>query len=166
MSGLLGARPKVGYFYTHKTPSDFIANTLSHITVADALSVPVVVRENSSVYNTIVTMFMEDVSSIMVISEGGYLEGIVSRKDLLKASIGSQDLNELPVKVIMTRMPNIIVTTAAESILAAAKKLINHQVDSLPVVTITSVDNVEKLQVVGRFTKTNITRLFVKLADT
>jgi CBS domain-containing protein/biotin operon repressor len=165
MAGLLGARPRVGYFYTHKDSSDYIAGVLGSICVEEVQSTPVVVRENSSIYDAIVTMFVEDAGTIFVVSEGGFLEGLISRKDLLKASMGQKDLNEMPVKIVMTRMPNIIITTPEESVLRAAQKLLNHQVDSLPVVNITSIDNTERQQVVGRFTKTNITRLFVQLAD-
>lgn len=165
MSGLLGARPRVGYYYTHKNPNDVIANILGNIRVADANSLPIVIRENCTVYDAIVTMFIEDVGTVAVVSEGGFLEGVVSRKDLLKASMGEKKLNDLPIKVAMTRMPNIVVTTPEESVLRAAKKLLNHQVDSLPVVNVLVVDNTEKYQVVGRFTKTNITRLFVQLVD-
>lgn len=165
MSGLLGARPRVGYYYTHKDPSDYIAGVLGSICVEEVQSTPVVVRENCSVYDAIVTMFVEDTGSIFVVSEGGFLEGLISRKDLLKTSMGQKDLNELPVKIVMTRMPNIIITTPEESVLRAAQKLLNHQVDSLPVVNIINIDNTEKQQVVGRFTKTNITRLFVQLAE-
>lgn len=166
MSGLLGARPRVGYYYTHKSPGDYIATTLGSITVEDANSLPVVVRETCSVYDAIVTMFTEDVSTLMIVSEGGFLEGVVSRKDLLKASMGNKNLTDLPVKIPMTRMPNIVVTRPEESVLRAAQKLLNHQVDSLPVVKVVTMEKTEKLQVVGRFTKTNIARLFVQLADT
>ncbi|HEY3423503.1 MAG TPA: hypothetical protein VGL27_01810, partial [Negativicutes bacterium] len=94
-----------------------------------------------------------------------FLEGVVSRKDLLKTTIGSKNSNELPTSVAMTRMPNIIMTTLEESAILAAQKLLIHEVDALPVVNVVMVDNQEKYQVVGRFTKTNITRLFVNLAD-
>ncbi len=165
MSGLLGARPRVGYYYTHKNPTDVIANILGNIRVADVNSLPIVIRENCSVYDAIVTMFIEDVGTVVVVSEGGFLEGVVSRKDLLKASMGEKKLNDLPVKIAMTRMPNIVVTTPEESVIHAAKKLLTHQVDSLPVVNLIGTDNSEKYQVVGRFTKTTITRLFVQLAN-
>ncbi|MCE5284968.1 MAG: CBS domain-containing protein [Pelosinus sp.] len=165
MAGLLGARPRVGYYYTHKDSSDYIAGVLGSICVEEVQSTPVVVRETCSVYDVIVTMFVEDVGTVFVVSEGGFLEGLISRKDLLKASMGQKDLNELPVKIVMTRMPNIIITTPEESALRAAQKLLNHQVDCLPVVNIVNIDNTEKQQIVGRFTKTNITRLFVHLAD-
>ena len=164
MSGLLGARPRVGYYLTGKEPADVIAGVLGKIKVAEILSLPVAVRENCSVYDAIVTMFVEDVGTIIVVSEGGILEGIVSRKDMLKAALAGKNINKLPVSIAMTRMPNIVVTYPEEVAMRAAQKLLSHQVDSLPVVTVEKVDNVEKLHVVGRLTKTNITRLFVQLA--
>lgn len=164
-SGILGARPRVGYYFTGKEPADLISTMLGNIRVADINSLPIVVRDSCSVYDAIVTMFIEDVGSVFVVSEGSFLEGVISRKDLLKATMGGKSINEMPIKIIMTRMPNIIMTTPQESALRAAKKLINHQVDSLPVVEAVQVDNLEKYQVVGRFTKTNITRLFVHLVD-
>lgn len=164
MSGMLGARPRVGYYCTGKEPTDFIASLLANIYVEEVHSQPVVVKEDSSVYDAIVTMFIEDVGSLIVVSEGGCLEGIVSRKDLLKSAMGGQNLNKLPVNVVMTRMPNVIVTYPEESVVRAAEKLINQQVDTLPVVVTKKAGNKECYQVIGRFTKTNITRLFVQLA--
>lgn len=165
MSGMLGARPKVGYYCTGKTPSDLIAGVLGNIRVGEAHSHPVAVKESCSVYDAIVTMFTEDVGSLIIVSEGGYLEGIASRKDMLKQALGGQNLNKLPVSIVMTRMPNVIVTHPEESVFRAAQKLINQQVDALPVVNPVQTDTgQEKYQVVGRFTKTNITRLFVQLA--
>ena len=165
MSGLLGARPRVGYYLTGKEPSDVIAGLLGGIKVAEALSQPVAVRENSSVYDTIVAMFVEDVGTIIVVSEKGFLEGVASRRDMLKAALGGKNITRLPVSVAMTRMPNIVVTYPEESVLRAAQKLLDHQVDALPVVTAVATEEGEKLRVVGRFTKTNITRLFVHLAE-
>lgn len=164
-SGLLGARPRVGYYFTGKDPADLIASALSQFRVADIHSIPIVVRENCSVYDAIVTMFIEDVGTVFVVSEGSYLEGVISRKDLLKSTMGGKNINDIPVKVVMTRMPNIIVTTPQESVIRAAQKLINHQVDSLPVIEIAQTGGQEKFKVVGRFTKTNITRLFVQLVE-
>lgn len=164
MSGMLGARPRVGYYCTGKEPTDFIASLLANISVSEVLSQPVVIKESSSVYDAIVTMFIEDVGSLIVVSEGGYLEGIISRKDFLKSAMGGQDLNKLPANVVMTRMPNVIVSYPEESVVRAAEKLINQQVDTLPVVVAKKINHEEKLQVIGRFTKTTIARLFVQLA--
>ena len=66
----------------------------------------------------------------------------------------------------MTRMPNIVFTTPDESILDAAVKLIEHEVDSLPVVEeVVLEDGTRAYKVIGRITKTTITRLFVELGN-
>ncbi len=165
MSGILDARPKVGYFYTGKTTFSFISEKIKEIKVEDRKSVPVVVDEEISIYDAIVTMFLEDVGTIYITSNG-YLSGVVSRKDFLKSAIGGLDLYKTPVGVIMTRMPNIVVTTLDETVLEAANKLIEHEIDSIPVVEAVSIKEGEKAyKVVGRITKTTITRLFVDLGN-
>lgn len=161
MSGILDARPKVGYFYTGKTTLSFISEKIKGIKVSDVKSVPIVVNEETSLYDAIVTMFLEDVSSIFV-TNNGYISGVVSRKDFLKNAIGGTDLHKIPVGVIMTRMPNIVFVKSEDSILNAAIKLIEHEIDSLPVVEEIDKDK-RNYKVVGRITKTTITRLFVEL---
>lgn len=164
MAGLLEARPRVGYTYGGKSSDALVADRLRKLRVGEFKSVPIVVREETNLYDAIVTMFLEDVGSLSVVSEGGVLEGVVSRKDLLKATLGKTDIHQVPVGVIMTRMPNIIWTTVDEPVLVAAKKIIQHQIDSLPVVRFFMDSNgKEKLEVVGRFTKTNITRILVEM---
>ena len=165
MSGILDARPKVGYFYTGKTIFSFISEKVQGIKVSERKSVPIVVDEETSVYDAIVTMFLEDVSTIFVVSNG-FFTGVVSRKDFLKNAIGGLNLHKTPVAVIMTRMPNIVVTTLEESVLDAATKIIDHEIDSLPIVEEVEKDNGDKAyKVVGRITKTTIARLFVELGN-
>lgn len=165
MTGILEARPKVGYFFSGKSDFDFLYDRISNIKVSELKSIPIVVEEDTTVYDAIVTLFLEDVGTIFVISKG-ILTGIVSRKDFLKSAIGTVDINKVPVGVIMTRMPNIVVATPGESILDAAVKLIEHQVDSLPVVEETKKESGEiGFRVVGRISKTNITRLFVDIGS-
>mgnify|MGYP005854913459 CR=1 FL=1 len=103
--------------------------------------------------------------TLYIVSEGGILEGVVSRKDLLKIALGQVDIHKIPITVVMTRMPNIITITPEESLLAAAQKLINHEVDSLPVVRPVAVEGRERLEVIGRVTKTTITKAFVELGE-
>jgi len=166
MAGFLEARPRVGYFYSGKTSDRLIAEKLERITVGEVNSVPVVVRENCSVYDAIVTMFIEDVGTLFVVNEAGFLAGVVSRKDFLKATLGGKDVQQLPVGVVMTRMPNIITVEPTDSILDAAKKIITHEVDALPVVRrVEGKDEPEQLKVIGRLSKTNITRIFVELGE-
>lgn len=163
MSGILEARPKVGYFYSGKTPLSFLAEQVNTITVKEAKSMPIVLEETTSLYDAIVTMMLEDVGTVFAIDEG-YLSGVISRKDLLKSAIGGTDLNKLPIGVIMTRMPNIITARDEETALSAAIKLIEHEIDSIPVVEIEDEEN-KKYKVIGRISKTNITRLFAELGN-
>lgn len=57
MAGFLDARPRVGYFYTGKSGTQLLTDSLNHIFVKDYQSIPVVVNENISVYDAIVMMF-------------------------------------------------------------------------------------------------------------
>ncbi len=163
MAGILDAKPKVGYFFTGRTNLNHISDKIRDILVGDIQSMPIVLEESTSIYESLVFMFLEDVGSIYIINEG-ILSGVVSRKDLLKASIGGMDLSKTPVGVIMTRMPNIIFCLQKDSALSAAIKLIEHEIDSLPVVDILD-ENKKRLKVIGRITKTTITRLLVELGN-
>ncbi len=166
MAGILEARPRVGYYYTGKTPLHLVSKVIQRIKVGDVKSVPIVVRENATVYDAVVTMFLEDVGTLFVVKEGGYLEGVISRKDLLKTAMGGSDIHKIPIGVIMTRMPNLITTTPDEPILLAANKLTSREVDALPVVrAVKGKNGNEELEVVGRITKTTITRIFVELGE-
>lgn len=166
MTGILEARPRVGYYFTGKTPASILARIIQRITAGDLKSVPVVISEKATVYDAVVLMFLEDVGTLFVVREGGYLEGVISRKDLLKTAMGGSDLHKMPIGVIMTRMPNLITISPDESILVAAQKLIAQEVDGLPVVkAVTDENSEDALLVVGRLTKTTITKLFVELGD-
>ncbi|KMY50834.1 helix-turn-helix transcriptional regulator [Peribacillus loiseleuriae] len=161
MAGFLDARPRVGYFYTGKSSTQLLTDSLNNIYVKDYQSIPVVINESISVYDAIVTMFLEDVGTMFVVDKHALLVGVLSRKDLLRASIGKQELATVPVNIIMTRMPNITMCTKEDLMIDVAKKLIEKQIDALPV-----VKEVESgLEVVGRITKTNIAKAFVALAD-
>lgn len=163
MSGILDARPKVGYFYSGKSDINVFKDKVQSIKVGEMKSLPTIIDEETSVYDAIVTLFLDDVGSIFVTSND-FLTGVISRKDLLKSAIGNIDINKIPVAVIMTRMPNIIYLEENESILEAAIKIIDHEVDSLPIVE-KCMDNSgeEQLKVIGKISKTNITKLFVDL---
>src|SRR5690625_5944515 len=99
-------------------------------------------------------MFLGDVGLLFVVDDHSCLIVVLSRKDLLRASLGKQELTSVPVHIIMTRMPNITVCKPNDLLIESAKKLINQQIDGLPVVK----ENKNGLQVVGRITKTTITQ--------
>ncbi|ADI26047.1 helix-turn-helix transcriptional regulator [Geobacillus sp. G4] len=160
MAGYLEARPRVGYFYTGKTGKQLFADKMKKMKVEDYQSIPVVVNENVSVYDAIVTMFLEDVGTLFVVDDESLLAGVLSRKDLLRASLGKQELTAIPVNIIMTRMPNIAVCYKDDPLIDVAEQLIEKQIDAMPVVRKTE----KGYEVIGRITKTNITKAFVSLA--
>lgn len=94
------------------------------------------------------------------------LTGAVSRKDFLKISIGGTDIHRVPVGVIMTRMPNIICANKNDNAYDLAKKIIEHEIDSIPVVEIIEKsDGKDQMKIIGKVSKTNITKLFVKIGE-
>lgn len=161
MSGFLEARPRVGYFYTGKTGTQLLADKLKKLQVKDFQSIPVVIHENVSVYDAICTMFLEDVGTLFVVDRDAVLVGVLSRKDLLRASIGQQELTSVPVNIIMTRMPNITVCRREDYVMDIAKHLIEKQIDALPVIK----DTDKGFEVIGRVTKTNMTKILVSLSE-
>ena len=163
MAGILDARPRVGYFYTGRTMNSFISEKIASIKVDEIKAVPIVINEELSVYDAIVMLFLEDVGTLFVLDGDGNLSGLVSRKDLLKIAIGNADIHKIPIGVIMTRMPNLITVTTEESAYDAARKIVDHQVDALPVVKLEKENKQTKYKVVGKVTKTTITKLFVEL---
>lgn len=166
MSGFLEAKPRVGYRYRTGRSINEIRKILNGYRVKDIQSRPVIIRENCSIYDAIVTLFVEDCGSIFVVSNENLLSGIVSRKDFLKTTIGQADIHKVPVSVIMTRMPNIITTTAEETVVGVVKKIVEHEIDSMPVVKcFIDTQGEEKLEIVGKVTKTNIARLFLDMAE-
>jgi len=163
MAGNLEARTRVGYSYKEIEGEKYSKWFEEHF-VRDYKAHPIVVRNSTSVYDAIVQIFLKDVGAIFVVNEDGHLSGVISRKDLLRACMGNQDLHGIPVSVIMTRMPKIITVKPGDTLLLAAKKMIEHHIDSLPV-----VQEIEKgthtYKVVGRITKTTISRAFIELAE-
>lgn len=162
MSGILEARPKVGYIYSRKNSYGLIYDYIIGIKVKDIMSTPVIVSEETTVYDAIVHLFLNDVGTLFIENKG-FLTGAVSRKDFLKIAIGGTDIHKVPVGIIMTRMPNIIFVEKEDSAYLVAQRIIEHEVDSLPVIERVFDGNKEAYKIVGKISKTNITKLFVKI---
>lgn len=166
MSGFLEAKPRVGYTFKNQGSNTELRRILNQYRVRDIQSMPVVVKENCSIYDAVVSLFVEDTGSIYVVDGDNYLSGVVSRKDFLKTTLGQADIHRVPVSVIMTRMPNVVTATQEETVVDVVRKIVEHEVDSLPVVREFSDDQgEERLEVVGKISKTNIARLFLDLAS-
>lgn len=163
MTGILEARPKVGYCYCNNAKSNLSLDYISKIKVKDIMSKPATINEATMVYDAIVYLFLDDVGTVFV-ENNGYLVGAVSRKDFLKISIGGTDIHKVPVGVIMTRMPNIIFGDKEDTAYNMAKKIIEHEIDSIPIVEKVQLEEGrEQYKIIGKISKTNITKLFVKI---
>ena len=166
MSGFLEAKPRVGYTFKTEGFGNELRRLLNQYRGRDVQSLPIILRDNCSIYDAVVTLFMEDTGSIFIVDEENFLSGVVSRKDFLKTTLGQADIHRMPVSIIMTRMPNIITAGIDDTVVEAVKKIVEHEVDGLPVVkSFIDPEGDEKLEVVGKVTKTNIARLFLDLAS-
>ena len=161
MLGVLDARPNVGYYYVGLSKETQTAERLKSFLVSDVLSQAVVVNGDTSLYDTIVTLFTEDVGTILV-CDGSYLMGVVSRKDLLRASMGQTDSHTMPISMIMTPVSKVIAVEPTDTLVEAAQKMIDYEVDCLPVVVREYVVNKKRLTVVGRLSKTTVAKVFLE----
>ena len=162
MAGFLTAKPRVGYCFSRQNGESDSFKAVVRYRVRDIHSRPVVVKEDSTAYDAFVTLFTEDAGTLIVVDANGYLAGVVSRKDLLKATMGNSDVRQIPVSVIMTRMPNIVYVHEDDSVLKALSCIVEHEVDSLPVVK--DAADGQHLEVAGRISKTNMVRLMLDMA--
>ena len=161
MLGVLDARPNVGYYYVGLSKETQTAERLKSFLVSYVLSQAVVVNGDTSLYDTIVTIFTEDVGTILVCDDS-YLVGVVSRKDLLRASMGQTDSHTMPISMIMTPVSKVITVEPTDTLVEAAQKMIDYEVDCLPVVVREDVENKKRLKVVGRVSKTTVAKVFLE----
>ena len=143
---LITSKQNKGYSYNNKC---------TIIKVRECMSPQNSIDIRTSVYDAIIHLFNYDLGTLVVV-ENEKLVGIISRKDLLKATLNKKNIEKTPVSMIMTRMPNIVHCFEDDNIIEAIEKLIKHEIDSLPVLR----KEKGKLSLVGRFTKTNVTKLF------
>jgi DeoR family transcriptional regulator, catabolite repression regulator len=163
MLGYIDAKPKVGYFPAQTAVHDNIKiQKLASLKVKDVQSRAITVSETSTVGDAVVTLFLENVGSLIVADDKGSLQGVVSRKDLLKVTLGNSAAASMPIGMVMTRS-NLATVDADDDIVEAARKMIYHEVDSLPVVKKHESDaDKPRLEVIGRITKTSMTKLLLE----
>lgn len=166
MLGYLDAKPKVGYFLGKAADQQRRETSLLfELKVKDVQSLPVIIKENATVQDAVVTLFLENVGSLIVTGQDGQLAGMVSRKDLLKVTLGNAGAPQMPVSLVMTRQPNIATVGPEETVLDAARKMIQHEVDTLPVIDADpDHPGTGRQAVVGRMTKTTLTKVLLSLA--
>lgn len=152
--GIVASKTKIGYTYTGKKR----AKVATLKKVEECMGEPNLLEEGTTVHDAILSIFLKDTGSIYV-TKDGYLSGVISRKDLLRHLMAGSDSKKSPLGMIMTRKPSIVYTVASDDVVDAAKKMVEHEVDSLPVVEV--LEN-NRLKVVGRISKTTIAKIFVE----
>ena len=145
--GILKATPKVGYTYSGSDLETLFFFDTFRKEVAEIMTSPVLVSHDSFIQDAIITLFMYDADVLYVIDEQKLLLGILSRKDLLRASLNT-NIDGTPVAVCMTRMPHIKTCYKYMNILEAAAVLQDLAIDSLPV-----VDEDNERKILGTVTK-------------
>jgi CBS domain-containing protein/biotin operon repressor len=164
MLGYIDAKPKVGYFLGKVMTSEGQQSVkLMNLKVKDVMNRPVVIEESATVNDAVISLFVENTGFLTVTDEQGALAGMVSLKDLLKVTLGNPKAAAIPISMVMTRLPRLVLVSPDDSLLEAAKKMLNHQVGGMPVV-IPSEDR-NRHEVVGRITKTNMTHVLVSLTS-
>lgn len=77
-------------------------------------------------------MVEEDISALVVVDEEGYLAGIVSRTDMLRAYLAHDDWSERPIQEHMTRP--VVTVTVDEQLSTVADLLLERNIHRLVVV--------------------------------
>ncbi|MCC3373099.1 helix-turn-helix transcriptional regulator [Cohnella sp. REN36] len=167
MLGFVDAKPKVGYFAGGALkPESGMQRRLHDWKVKDRMSRPVVIREDATVNDAVISLFVDNAGSLIVTNEEGRLIGMVTPKDLLKVAIGNVGAGAIPIRMVMTKHAQLVTVSPEDSIAEAARRMMVHQVGSLPVVRPNgeAADGSAGYEVVGRITKTNLTQALVELA--
>ncbi|MDQ8735998.1 CBS domain-containing protein [Paenibacillus sp. LHD-38] len=164
MLGLLDAKPKVGYFLgnTYRSSGEPLQQ-FNKMKVREVQGVPVNVPDSLSVHDAVITLFTENADTLLVVNEQKRFVGIVTPKDLLKITLGNAGASSIPVSMVMTRYPNIVMLMPDDSVMDAIRKMSLHQVDCLPVI-VPREEQAADPEVTGWVSKSNIIRLMADIA--
>lgn len=157
MTGILDARPRVGYIYSGQTIEPLLYDELYREKVQTIMVAPIFIEQTTSIQDAITDLFIHDCGSLYIIDGNGDFVGLVSRKDLLRAAVNNNKLHSMPVAMIMTRMPNVITITPQERVVDAGYLIMTHEIDSLPVLA-----SENSAKVVGKISKSRLLNHFIR----
>ncbi|WP_256757053.1 CBS domain-containing protein [Cohnella sp. WQ 127256] len=164
MLGYIDAKPKVGYFLGKVMTSEGQqSEKFMNLKVKDVMNRPVIIVDSATVNDAVIALYVENTGFLTVTDDQGSLTGMVSLKDLLKVTLGNPNAAAIPISMVMTRVTRLAYVSPEDSVLEAAKKMLDFQVGGMPVVNAHSDHN--RLEVVGRITKTNMTQALVDLTS-
>ncbi len=155
---ILNARPKVGYEFKGNQLLNFDYDHIYQTPISEILLPTTEIKASDTLQVAVGKLFLKDVGSLYVVNEKGDLVGLISRKDLLRASLNNSNVQSMMASIIMTRMPYIITATPDMPIIEAGKLLLLHKVDSLPV-----VEKQSSRHAIGKITKNRIFQHFIEI---
>lgn len=159
--GFIISKTNAGYFYNHNLVDNKKYDVLKSKKVSEVMGLGVTVKIDEKVSSVISKLFIYDIGTIFIVDENNNLSGVVSRKDLLKLVVGNSNSHTLPIAMAMTRVPNVVYTEEDENLLDSLRKLINHEIDCLPVI---KKEN-KNIKVIGRISKTTIIRVLLEILE-
>lgn len=160
---VIAARRRLGYYYLGGG-EDPAASAVRSCTAEQYMSRPILVDGDANAYDAAVMLFTEDVGTLFV-GKADDVMGVVSRKDLLKSAMGREDLAKVPISMVMTSRSKMIYAEPDEDMVSVAQKLIDYEIDCLPVGTFQDIGGEKKFVLQGRISKTNITRFLLDLGQ-
>lgn len=89
-------------------------------------------RPDTSLLKVSRKMVEEDISALVIVDEDGYLAGIISRTDLLRAYLTHDEWATQPVSHFMTR--EVVTVTPDTPLLEAAELVLNSHIHRVVVV--------------------------------
>lgn len=105
----IDAKPKVGYFLGKKVSGKLKgSDVLKETKVAAILSTPIIVRETATIQDAVVTLFLQNVGTLVICDEESRMAGVASRKDFLKVTLGNPAAATMPVSMVMTRRTKVV----------------------------------------------------------
>ncbi|HSG74404.1 MAG TPA: CBS domain-containing protein [Nitrosopumilaceae archaeon] len=132
---VLGANNKPVGIITEKDVAkavySFGGKSVQSIRVGDFMSKKLItVKKNASVYDCAKLMKFKKISSVIVLTNKGELEGIITKSDLVSVFL-TQATKPLKVSEIMTR--KVITVTPSDSVLLVESLLINNRITRIVV---------------------------------
>lgn len=161
-TGVIKSKTKIGYTLNEKYNQKFNTRGKKELnysaSVLSIMSKALVLPDSITIKEAIIKLFTEDTGTIYITNDSK-LVGVVSRKDLLKAAIGKEELTNLPINIIMSRMPNIFFLTSEATISQVVKLIVEKEIDSIPIVNPVSGG----YEILGKVSKTNLSKFLCKL---
>ncbi|MFB5630012.1 MAG: CBS domain-containing protein [Nitrosopumilaceae archaeon] len=127
---VLGAKNKPVGIITEKDVAkavyNFAGKSIQSVLVGSFMSKKLItIKKNATVYDCAKLMKSNKISSVIVISDKGTLDGIITKSDLVSMFL-TQSIKPLKVSDIMTR--KVITVTPTDSVLLVESLLINNRI--------------------------------------